>query len=255
MFKISEIKKGIKQSAKGHWWRLILPMFLFSLILIFTSSLPHAIKCINEKVDSKVLEAFIYVFAVISGIVFDIINYQFCAFYLRFSRTNEWRMTGYSKFLYSFKHILVIFVTNVLKAILCCLAAILLIVPGIILAISYSQTDFILADNPDMGPIEALRKSRRLMDDHKAEFFVYKLSYIGWWLLCLVTLGIACFFVNAYIFAVDGRYYDYLRSDYESHHRGTFLDLAENNYTTSTSTYNGGDNTDVHSGDDSLFNV
>lgn len=43
----------------------------------------------------------------------------------------------------------------------------LLIVPGIIAALSYSQAFYLLADNPELGPMEAIRQSKQLMDGRK----------------------------------------------------------------------------------------
>ena len=57
------------------------------------------------------------------------------------------------------------------------LGFILLIVPGIILALMYSQVFYILADDPDIGAIEAFNKSEKMMRGHKWQLFMLNLEY------------------------------------------------------------------------------
>ena len=49
--------------------------------------------------------------------------------------------------------------------------AILLVVPGIMAALSYSQTFFILAEDKTISAQDALRKSKAMMEGHKKELF------------------------------------------------------------------------------------
>ena len=56
------------------------------------------------------------------------------------------------------------------------LGFILLIVPGIILALMYSQVFFILADDPDVEVIEAFNKSEKMMRGHKLQLFMLYLE-------------------------------------------------------------------------------
>lgn len=71
----------------------------------------------------------------------------------------------------------------------------LLIVPGLIKSLSYSQAFFIYRDQLDKGErisyLQAITASRKLMDGHKAEYFVMSLSFIGWIFLFSIPLGIA----------------------------------------------------------------
>ncbi|MCR5402476.1 MAG: DUF975 family protein [Butyrivibrio sp.] len=66
----------------------------------------------------------------------------------------------------------------------------IIIVPGIILTYSYRMVPYILATNPTIRPVDALKKSREMMLGNKWRTFVYDLSFIGWYLLSLVTCGI-----------------------------------------------------------------
>ena len=59
----------------------------------------------------------------------------------------------------------------------------LLIVPGIIAAIRYSQCFYIMADNPEKGIMQCINESKQLMNNNKGRFFYLTLTFIGWYLL------------------------------------------------------------------------
>lgn len=61
--------------------------------------------------------------------------------------------------------------------------ALLLVVPGIIAAIRYSQAFFILADDPSKGIRQCMDESKAMMRGNKAKFFCLNISFIGWAIL------------------------------------------------------------------------
>ncbi|MBR3263894.1 DUF975 family protein [Candidatus Saccharibacteria bacterium] len=77
--------------------------------------------------------------------------------------------------------------------------SLLFIIPGIIKSISYSQMFYLLAEDDKLEAGEAQKESMELMEGHKWEYFVLGLSFIPWYLLCLVTLGIAAIYVVPYV--------------------------------------------------------
>ena len=84
----------------------------------------------------------------------------------------------------------------------------LLIVPGIIAALRYSMCFYILADNPNMGIMEALNESKRMMRGNKWKYFCLNLSFIGWGILCLFTLGIGFLWLTPYVETSVIAFYD-----------------------------------------------
>ena len=70
------------------------------------------------------------------------------------------------------------------------LGFILFIIPGIILALMYSQVFFILADDPDVGVIEAFNKSNKMMKNKKGQLFMLNLEAIFYFILGVFTLFI-----------------------------------------------------------------
>lgn len=84
--------------------------------------------------------------------------------------------------------------------------ACLLIIPGIIATYRYSLCFYILADHPEMGILEALRESSRLMKGNKLKMFLLELSITGWWLACIFVLCMAIFFSSTNMVTMMGFY-------------------------------------------------
>ena len=88
----------------------------------------------------------------------------------------------------------------------------LFIIPGIIAAFRYSMAFYILADNPEMSGMEALKASKQMMKGHKMEFFLLQLSFLGWCLLAILTFGILMIWLAPYIKTTNALYYEKLKS-------------------------------------------
>ncbi|MGN1131746.1 MAG: DUF975 family protein, partial [Ruminococcus sp.] len=91
------------------------------------------------------------------------------------------------------------------------------IVGGVIKSFSYILVPYIVAENPDISPNEAITLSRKMMKGHKWERFLLQLSFIGWDILGVLTLGILnVFYVNPYKESVYCEYYARLRDEAKS---------------------------------------
>ena len=90
------------------------------------------------------------------------------------------------------------FAQNFLRTLYTVLWSLLLIVPGIIAALSYAMTPYILAEHPDLTASEAIARSKQLMDGHKMDLFVLYLTFIGWDLLAALTLNLGNLALNPY---------------------------------------------------------
>ena len=93
--------------------------------------------------------------------------------------------------------------------------SLLLVIPGIIKCFSYAMTPFILEENPELSANEAIDRSRAMMKGHKFDLFWLLLSFIGWYLLCIITLGLAALWVTPYIETAVGAFYEDVKADYE----------------------------------------
>ena len=100
------------------------------------------------------------------------------------------------------------------------LIAIICYIPAIYKSFCWAMVPYILADNPQMTGTQARRISNDMMRGHKCEYFVFLLSYIGWFLLSACTFGILGFlYVNPYLVTANCDYYDNLRMLYEAQHQ------------------------------------
>lgn len=118
--------------------------------------------------------------------------------------------------------------TMLLKDVFIFLWTLLLIIPGIIKSYAYRMVPYILADNPEIGAARAIELSNAMTKGEKFNIFVLELSFIGWYLLGLLALGIGILFVMPYDNATHAELYLHLRD--EAIHNG-LTDYKELNLT------------------------
>ncbi len=106
--------------------------------------------------------------------------------------------------------------TSALVCIYVWLWSLLLIVPGFIKGYSYAMTPFILRDCPGLAYNAAIEKSMAMMNGNKMKLFLLDLSFIGWWLLCLLTLGIGFLFLLPYMCTSRAAFYEDLKAAAEA---------------------------------------
>ena len=127
--------------------------------------------------------------------------------FLEVSRGNKpdlgWLTRGYSRFSE-------VFLTMLLREIYVGLWTLLLIVPGIVKSYSYAMTPYILQDDPDCKYDDAICRSMSMMQGHKMDLFLLDLSFLGWAILCLLTLGIGFLFLSPYWQTTRAKFYEEL---------------------------------------------
>jgi len=89
---------------------------------------------------------------------------------------------------------------------------VLLIIPGVIVALALSQTWFILAENPSMDSYDAIMRSKKMMDGYKFKLFKIQLRLLGLGLLCLLTLGIGFLWLLPYQYVVYAKFYEEVKA-------------------------------------------
>lgn len=108
-----------------------------------------------------------------------------------------------------FKHFANAFTIYLFVGALVALGVIFLIVPGIYIACMYSMTWFIYADaSESIGPMDAMKASRIMMNGHKMKFFYLMLRFIGWIILGIITLGIGLLWIMPYMQVSAAKFYD-----------------------------------------------
>ncbi|MDE7403886.1 MAG: DUF975 family protein [Lachnospiraceae bacterium] len=115
-------------------------------------------------------------------------------------------MFGFSR---SYKNIVKIMF---LKNLYIFLWSMLFIIPGIIKAYEYRMIPYILAENPDISVEEAFALSKKMMENEKLNTFALDLSFLGWFLLGAVSLGICLiFYVTPYYNLTNAELYIVLK--------------------------------------------
>ncbi|BEV70871.1 MULTISPECIES: DUF975 family protein [unclassified Paludibacterium] len=132
----------------------------------------------------------------------------FALFYLQLLRGGELR---FSQLFSGFERYLTGLAAYLLMVLFILLWALLLIIPGVIAALSYSMTFYLLVDEPQLSAREALRKSKIMMIGNKWKFFCLGCRFIGWFLLGLLTLGIGLLWVIPYLSTSLVRFYQDIR--------------------------------------------
>ena len=98
-----------------------------------------------------------------------------------------------------------------LKNLFVWLWSLLLIVPGIIKYYEYLMVPYILTDNPEISWDDAKEQSRAMMEGEKMNAFLLHLSFIGWFLLDIITIGILhILFTGPYMAQAEAELYHVL---------------------------------------------
>lgn len=91
--------------------------------------------------------------------------------------------------------------------------SLLFIVPGIIKGIAYSMTPYIMHENPNISPSDAITLSRAMTRGHRWELFKVKFSFFFWYMLISLTLGIGSIYIVPYIETAYAMCYEILRQN------------------------------------------
>jgi uncharacterized membrane protein len=84
----------------------------------------------------------------------------------------------------------------------------LLIIPGIIASLSYSMTYYIIADDPSIGCLDAIKRSKEMMRGMKWKVFCLSFRFLGWAFLCCLTLGIGFLWLVPYMNCSMAKFYE-----------------------------------------------
>jgi len=88
------------------------------------------------------------------------------------------------------------------------LLSLIFIIPAIIAALSYSMTFYIMAEDESIGAMEAIDKSKVMMYGYKWKFFCLGMRFLGWAILCILTLGIGFLWLIPWMNVSIAKFYD-----------------------------------------------
>ena len=204
MMTAKECRNAALNALRGHW----APAVLASVIILVLAVLLVA----PGEVNSAQLARIPYVVLGGVSLITLLILYPLEVGYYNAFRvlyhdgddnitTNMFKL-GFGNYL----HILLGMILMFIKLFLWTL---LFIIPGIVKSFSYAMTPFILVEHPEIGVSEAIQQSRLMMKGHKFDLFYLYLTFIGWGILSVISMGIGFFWLAPYMqTSVAAFYYD-----------------------------------------------
>jgi uncharacterized membrane protein len=185
------LMKTARESLKGKWGLAIGTFLIYTVLTSVTGSV--------ESRGSNLT------FSILNLIIGGPFALGAAIFSLSISRGKEARLEqifqGFNRFSTSF-------VAYLLMVVYVLLWALLLIVPGIIAALGYSMTFYIIADDPIIKPEDALKKSKSMMNGYKLKLFYLCLRFFLLAFLCILTLGIGFLWLIPYVHVTMAKFYD-----------------------------------------------
>lgn len=179
-----ELKSQARLALKGSYWYILVVMIVISAIVGATG-----------------------VGVIIAGPLF--VGFSF---YLLSIFRQEHRGDRLEDLIYGFRqNFLSYIVTYIVMNIFIFIWSLLFVIPGIIKTFAYSQVGFILADDPTLDYKQALSKSEAMMKGNKMRLFSLSLSFIGWFLLSLLTAGLGLIFLIPYVSMSRAIFYEDLK--------------------------------------------
>lgn len=202
-------KNEALSALRGNWANaLVATIILVALALFFSSN-----DAINSYYQRIVINPFIgYSLSFISLFVLLPLAVGYSNSMRVLLETGDNRLTNNS-FSLGFGNWLHVVWGMILSTIYIFLWTLLLIIPGIIKSYSYALTPYILVEHPEMSANEAIEESMRLMDGHKFDLFYLQLSFIGWAILSILSLGLGFFWLIPYQMTAQAAFYRDIKNE------------------------------------------
>jgi len=195
MVRSAELRARARASLQGIWGRSALHLLLVIIVISVPLGLINLIPIVGS---------------IVSFLVSGAITLGIYAYYMEIARGDK--IVAFETYFIGFKQFVDAFILYLLMAIFTFLWSLLLIIPGIIAGIRYSQAYYILRDNPDIGALEAINRSKAMMDGNKWRYFVLGLTFIGWIILGSIPLGIGMLWVYPYLYTALAHFHEDLRT-------------------------------------------
>ncbi|OQR55267.1 DUF975 family protein [Bacillus sp. CDB3] len=216
---ISQLKREALDALKGKWGLAVGAALLLGILIGAVELLTTGVFSIfwgwKEASDSLTVSiiAMLIIGPLTTGAYYLVLNV------IRGNNASighlfRWFNAG-SKFMKSF-------LTYLLMNVYLILWTLLLIIPGIIKSFSYSMTYFILNDHPEYTANQAITESRRMMNGHKMDYFLLCLSFLGWFILSIITIGIGFLWSIPYFYTTSAAFYEEISKEYYKKEGTTF---------------------------------
>ncbi|WNF24191.1 DUF975 family protein [Mesobacillus jeotgali] len=209
---ISQIKKKSLATLKGKWG---LGVALTFIVFLVTTIVPTILEILLSggfsqwinQTETPVIADMVNLLISFLFIPLTVASYWF---FLSIARWNDPKISEVFAVYKEWELSLKLIGTSILVGIFTILWSLLLIIPGIIKGLSYSQVFFLLRDNPQLSALEAITESKIRMKGYKWKYFLMNLSFIGWAFIAIFTLGIGFLWLTPYISTANATFYNEL---------------------------------------------
>lgn len=183
------MKQLAKGSLRGNWVNATVGMMIFYVLTVTVRNI------LNLLVDNSVTYTAYngqVVNIVISGNLYDffttpIFSFGILAFLIVMVREGN---IQFDRIFSGFEFYLKILLMTIVMGIKIILWTCLLVIPGIIAALNYSQSYYIFFDDPSKGVLQCIHESTAMMKGNKGSLFILALSFIGWLLLASLASNV-----------------------------------------------------------------
>ena len=138
------------------------------------------------------------------------LGWGFVVYFLNLIRNDN---TDYERLFDGYKDFIRIFLAEFLVNLAMGIGMMLLIIPGIIIGSGLVMTGFILKDDKEISAVDAMKKSWEMTDGHKGALVLLFLSFLGWIILSIFTLGIGMLFLYPYMQTALAHCYEDLKAE------------------------------------------
>lgn len=199
----SDYRAAARESLSGNWKTSAIVMLLIMGISILLSTVIALLSLDSEWLGNTVN-------IIVSVLLILPLQWAFANALLQLVRGDN-NITENTK--QSFKTNYRTFVLTYLLMIIILLGigVVTLLIGIFILNYAYRMVPYIIQEYPELTPREALKLSREMMRGHKWNLFVLDLTFIGWILLTILTLGIGGLWVSPYMQTTVAHYYEDLK--------------------------------------------
>lgn len=192
-----EIKEYAKEKIKGHlgdYWKGMILICLVEIIINVLSTKLFGFNDVKSNISSLIASILLAPASI--GL------FKYVDELLKGNKPDVKTIFSY------YSNFLNIAVMTAISTILVLIGFILLIIPGFYLMLSYAVAPYLMMKDKNIDPIDVLKKSRKLMKGHCFDLLIFVLSFIGWFLLVVITFGIAIIWVGPYIQVSIQKYYE-----------------------------------------------
>lgn len=223
----SELRAQARESLKEKWGRAAILTLIYLIASFIISYLAQETETVG---------------AIISLVISPIISFGILASYIKLSRNEETSLMGFlddgfknfgkiwgvaiNSFFRLILPVLLIFISGVFSivnnfvansgassassivSILSLLCTVVGLVWFTIRSFSLSLTSLILFDEPSLSSSEIVKKSMSLMQGNKLRYFWLSLSFLGWSMLAILSLGIGTLWFMPYMQIAVIKFYE-----------------------------------------------